>query len=74
MQSVEQNQYPDQNYLMNNITAYSTSDVIDIVSAYKSLKLVMTKNVKGMVEGREHINGKNYLKPTIASRQATRNY
>ena len=34
----------------------------------------MTKNVKGMVEGREHINGKNYLKPTIASRQATRNH
>ena len=34
----------------------------------------MTKNVKGMVEGREHINGKHYLKPTIASRQATRNY
>ena len=34
----------------------------------------MTKNVKGMSDGREHINGKNYLKPTIASRQATRNH
>jgi hypothetical protein len=40
--------------------------VIDIVSAYKSLKLVMTKNVKGMSDGREHINGKNYLKPTAS--------
>ena len=53
---------------MNDITAYSSADVIDIVSAYKSLKLIMTKNIKGMSDGREFVIGKNYLKPTIASR------
>jgi hypothetical protein len=34
----------------------------------------MTKNIKGMSDGREFVIGKNYLKPTIASRQANRNY
>ena len=46
--------------------------MIDIVTAYKSLKLAMNKNVRGLEKGREHINGKGYLKPTIASRQAKR--
>lgn len=49
-----------------------TSEVVDIVTAYKSLKLVMTKNVKGLAEGREQCTGKGYLKPTMASRQHAR--
>ena len=43
-------------------------DMIDIVTAYKSLKLAMNKNMRGLEKGREHCNGKGYLKPTIASR------
>lgn len=50
------------------------SEVVDIVTAYKSLKLVMTKNVKGLAEGREQCTGKGYLKPTMASRQQTRGH
>ena len=47
----------------------SSDNVIDIISAYKSLKLAMTKNSKGLNVGREECSGKNYLKPTVASRQ-----
>lgn len=50
------------------------SEVVDIVTAYKSLKLVMTKNVKGLAEGREQCTGKGYLKPTMASRQQSRGH
>jgi hypothetical protein len=42
------------------------------VTAYKSLKLAMNKNLKGIEKGREVCAGKGYLKPTIASRQAKR--
>lgn len=51
-----------------------TSEVVDIVTAYKSLKLVMSKNTKGLAEGREQCTGKNYLKPTMASRQQSRGF
>lgn len=47
-------------------------DNLDIVTAYKSLKLAMSKNLKGLAEGREQCSGKGYLKPTMASRQAQR--
>ena len=49
-----------------------TNDVLDIVTAYKSLKLSMSKNTKGINKGREICVGKGYLKPTVASRQAKR--
>jgi hypothetical protein len=49
-----------------------TENVIDIIAAYKSLKLAMTKNSKGLNVGREECNGKNYLKPTVASRGTNR--
>jgi len=48
------------------------SELLDIVTAYKSLKLQMNKNFKGLDKGREHCQGKGYLKPTIVSRQAER--
>ncbi len=48
------------------------SEVLDIVTAYKSLKLAMNKNLKGLEQGREHCQGKGYLKPTINSRQVQR--
>ena len=48
------------------------SEVLDIVAAYKSLKLAMNKNLKGLETGREHCQGKGYLKPTINSRQIQR--
>ena len=32
----------------------------------------MTKNSKGLNVGREECQGKNYLKPTVASRHANR--
>lgn len=47
-------------------------DVLDIVQAYKSLKIAMVKNMRGLEKGREHIYGKGYLQPTIATRQAHR--
>jgi hypothetical protein len=50
------------------------SEVVDIVTAYKSLKLVMTKNIKGLAEGREQCTGKGYLKQTMASRQQARGH
>jgi hypothetical protein len=50
----------------------SGSETLDIVTAYKSLKLAMNKNMKGLEKGREVCAGKGYLKPTIASRQAKR--
>lgn len=43
-------------------------EVVDIVTAYKSLKLVINKNIKGVAEGREQCTGKGYLKATMASR------
>jgi hypothetical protein len=46
--------------------------MMDIVSAYKSLKLVMTKNIKGLNTADDININKNYLKPTIASRGAQR--
>ena len=46
----------------------SGADPLDIVTAYKSLKLAMSKNLKGLGEGREQCQGKGYLKPTMASR------
>lgn len=50
------NQVDDQNYYDDmesfNDIAYE-GEVVDIVTAYKSLKLVMSKNVKGVAEGRE---------------------
>ena len=49
-----------------------SQEVLDIVTAYKSLKLAMNKNLKGIEKGREVCAGKGYLKPTIASRQAKR--
>ena len=48
------------------------SDLLDIVTAYKSLKLAMNKNLKGLEKGREFCQGKNYLKPTINSNQVAR--
>ena len=45
---------------------------MDIVSAYKSLKLAMNKNLKGLDSGKEHTQGKGYLKPTVNSRQIAR--
>lgn len=47
---------------------YTTGEPLDIVTAYKSLKLAMSKNLKGLGEGREQCQGKGYLKPTMASR------
>ena len=47
-------------------------NIIDIITAYKSLKLAMSKNSKGLNVGREECQGKNYLKPTVASRHANR--
>lgn len=48
-------------------------EAVDIVTAYKSLKLAMNKNIKGLAtEANDNINMKNYLKPTLASRQAQR--
>ena len=44
-------------------------DAIDIVTAYRQLKLDMQKNIKGLNGGREVINGKGYLKPTMSSAQ-----
>lgn len=43
--------YEDDDGFLDDV-AYA-SEVVDIVTAYKSLKLVMTKNVKGLAEGRE---------------------
>ena len=42
------------------------------MTAYKSLKLAMGKNMRGIEKGREVVQGKGYLKPTIATRQAKR--
>lgn len=47
---------------------YQAADVVDIVTAYKSLKLAMSKNLKGVAGGREMVTGKGYLKPTMASK------
>lgn len=47
-------------------------DSLDIVSAYKSLKLAMNKNMKGLNRGRDHVTGKGYLRPTIISKQTER--
>ena len=47
-------------------------DSLDIVSAYKSLKLAMNKNMKGLTRGRDHVTGKGYLRPTIISKQTER--
>ena len=44
------------------------TDAVDLVTAYKSLKLAMSKNLKGLAGGREMVTGKGYLKPTMASK------
>jgi len=44
------------------------SDALDLISAYKSLKMAMNNNITGLEKGREHCAGKGYLKATIASR------
>ena len=43
------------------------AEVVDIVTAYKSLKLAMNKNMKGLGEVPQN-NNKGYLKPTMTSR------
>jgi hypothetical protein len=43
------------------------AEVVDIVTAYKSLKLAMNKNMKGLGEVVQNAN-KGYLKPTMTSR------
>jgi hypothetical protein len=44
------------------------SEVLDIVTAYKGLKLAMNKTLKGLDKGRDFCNGKGYLRPTINTR------
>lgn len=51
---------------------YHATEVVDIVTAYKSLKLAMSKNLRGVAGGREMVTGKGYLKSTMASKQAQR--
>lgn len=48
------------------------TEALDIVTAYKTLKHAMSKNLRGIEKGREVCAGKGYLKPTVASRQAKR--
>ena len=47
---------------------YHATEVVDIVTAYKSLKLAMSKNLRGVAGGREMVTGKGYLKSTMASK------
>ena len=69
-----ENQLYGEPSLYDDRVSYPNTDdnAIDIISAYKSLKLAMTKNTKGLNIGREVCSGKNYLKPTVASRQGKR--
>ena len=67
----QQKQAPPSDYSQDQDSAIG-SDALDIVTAYKSLKLAMNKNIKGLDKGREQCQGKGYLKPTINSRQAER--
>lgn len=53
----------------NDDVAYE-GEAMDIVSAYKKLNLDMSKNVRGL--SKPVIGNKGYLKPTMASKQATR--
>lgn len=48
------------------------TEVVDIVTAYKSLKLAMNKNMKGLGEAVQVNQNAGYLKPTMTSRQAQR--
>jgi hypothetical protein len=50
----------------------SQGNFIDLVGAYRSLKLAMSKNVKGLGDAKEQVNNKNFLKPTIASMQTNK--
>jgi len=60
-------------HLMNSAASHGTTsgiDAVDIVTAYKSLKMAMSKTVKGLGDMKDQINSKGYLKSTMASRQA----
>jgi hypothetical protein len=46
------------------------TEVVDIITAYKSLKLAMSKNVKGLGDPNAAQAAKGYLKPTLSSKQA----
>lgn len=59
---------PGESAQYENAEMSTSSEALDIVTAYKSLKLAMSKNLKGLAGGREACNGKGYLKPTMASR------
>lgn len=65
--SSQLNQSTSQDDVMEDV-AYD-GDAIDIVTAYRQLKLDMQKNIKGLNQGRELINGKGYLKQTMSSAQ-----
>ena len=49
--STDRDEYQDETESYNDV-AYE-GEVVDIVTAYKSLKLVMSKKIKGVAEGRE---------------------
>lgn len=48
------------------------NDQVDLITAYKSLKHSMHKNLKGLGRGRDLCTGKGFLRPTIISQQAER--
>ena len=54
------------------IYASKGSDQVDLITAYKSLKHSMHKNLKGLGRGRDLCTGKGFLRPTIISLQAER--
>lgn len=54
----------DDDYEEDSIQA----EVVDIVTAYKSLKLAMNKNMKGLGEAVQINQNAGYLKPTMTSR------
>ena len=56
------------NILNGAVPDNEPADVLDIVTAYKSLKLAVNKTHYGLDKGRDHINGKGYLKPTISTK------
>lgn len=58
--------------LLSEAVPEEPADLLDIVTAYKSLKLAVNKTHYGLDKGRDHISGKGYLKPTISTKQAER--
>jgi len=59
--------YPEDEYYMNSHQS-AVVDQVDIITAYKSLKLAMSKTVKGLGDVKEQLSSKGYLKSTMASR------